>query len=476
MRKGTDVKTVIFTATTVAALLCVGHPLRAQQQSPPVRQWMGATLAGKSSQTAADDESTGDDDSIADDESTGDDDPADDENPSTASPDISRNVHGYRYASHPGKYDPWGQGSGQMLGSGQMPGDVLADPADDSDAPYTTGAEPFAAYGSGDDADNTAQGGNPACCGDGCRKPCCSPFWAHRNSVFAEMLYLRPRGADVAYAEVRNGTDPATAVPFGQVATVSPNYSIGYRAGFTKALNRCTSIVATYTYFQSETNSSLFANPPLSVHSLVTLPQTYNAVSDSLGALGRYNVRFQFADVDYMRLLSGGDNWALNYTVGTRYANLHEAFREAQPLGPGVTNVASNVNFDGLGTRIGLQGERKARNCGLMAYSKGFASLLVGTFRSGYSQTNNFQALQAMAAWNDSRAVPILEYELGLGWQNRTGRIRISGGYYFAAWFNTVSPNNFMAAVQNNSYANNTSSRSDTVTFDGLTTRAEFRW
>jgi len=166
----------------------------------------------------------------------------------------------------------------------------------------------------------------------------------------------------------------------------------------------------------------------------------------------------------------------VNYTLGTRYANLHQAFREAQTFGPGVSNVASNINFDGLGTRVGLQGIRKVRNRGFMAYGKGFASVVVGTFRSGYLQTNNFQGVQGGAAWNDSRAVPILEYELGVGWQNPTGRIRISAGYYFAAWFNTVSTNNFINSVQTNGYNTNTSFRADTITFDGLTTRAEYRW
>jgi len=447
MRKGTDVKTVIFSATMVAALLCVGHPLLAQQQSSHGRQKVGADQANASSEMATDD-----------DQSAG-------EDPGTALQQTMNNVYGYDDAS---QYDPLGQGDGQTLGYG------MADP---TDASYTGAEALTTGYESGDDTGSTDSTGNccnSTCCGDSCCKPCL-PFWAHRNEVFAELLLLRPRGADVAYAQVENGIGPA-GVPFGPVGTVAPVYTIGYRAGFAYALNRCTSIVTTYTYFQSEANSALYANPPLSIQPLTTLPQLNNAGTNSLAAFGRENIRFQFADIDYKKLLNGGSNWAVNYTLGTRYANLHQAYREAQTFGPGVSNVATNINFDGLGTRIGVQGERKARNRGFLAYGKGFASLLVGSFRSGYLQSNNFLGPQGAALWHDNRAVPILEYELGVGWQNQTGRIRISAGYYFGAWFNTVSTNNFIYSVQNNSYNTNTSFRADTITFDGLTTRAEFRW
>ncbi|HEV3005345.1 MAG TPA: Lpg1974 family pore-forming outer membrane protein [Pirellulales bacterium] len=442
-------KTVIVTAT-MAALLVVGPCATAQENEPTTMRPTGTTPGGISSAPA--------DDDIADD--------------SDEIEAASYETQEYGYGSHPGYYAPRGPANGFVGAYSQTnPFD-----ASDGDDVYSTPTDLPTPDFDPDGDEILSDGRQASCCGDGCCHSCCSPFWAHKSGLFAEMLYLRPRGVDVAYAEVRNGIDPATAVPFGQVATASPSYAMGYRIGIARALNRCTSIVLSYTHYQSETDGSLFANPPLSVHSLVTLPQTFTAASDSLAALGRYNVRFQFVDLDYKRLLSGGDNWAVNYSLGTRYADLHEAFREAQPIGPGVTNVASNVNFEGLGSRIGLQGERKLRNRGFMAYGKGFASLVVGKFRSGYAQTNNFQTLQALASWDDSRAVPILEYEFGVGWQNVSGRIRFSAGYYFAAWFNTVSTNNFIGAVQTNAYNNNHSNLADTVTFDGFTGRAEIRW
>ncbi len=307
-----------------------------------------------------------------------------------------------------------------------------------------------------------------SCCND-----CCEPFWAHRSGVFGEFLILRPRGADVAYALPRNGVDPSTAVPFGGVATANPNYSpSGFRLGAVYALDRCSSIQGAYTYFNEEADGSVFANPPLSIHSLVTDPHTFTSASDSLAALSRYRIGFQLADIDYRRLIAAGQNWSLNYAVGSRYAHLTQQFRELQPIGPGATGVGTNVNFDGIGSRVGLLGERKAYNRGFLFYGKAFADILVGNFRSDYRQVNNFQQTQVWTSWKDFRPVPILEYELGAGWQNQSGRLRISGGYYFACWFNTVSTSNYIQAVQTNNYVN----VGNAITFDGFVSRLQYVW
>ena len=326
--------------------------------------------------------------------------------------------------------------------------------------------------------EGASRGGSCSSCGGSCGvgsccNNCCEPFWAHRSGVFAELLVLRARGADVAYALPRNGVDPATAVPFGGVARAAPNYDpSGFRLGAIYALDRCSSFQFAYTYYQTETNGSVFANPPLGVHSLVTDPHTYTTASDSLAALSRYNIGFQFADMDYRRLIAGGRNWAVNYALGTRYAHLTQNFREVQPIGPGATSVATNINFDGGGSRVGLMGERKAYNRGFLFYGKAFADILVGNFRSDFHQTNNFQQTQVWTSWKDFRPVPILEYELGAGWQNRSGNFRVSGGYYFACWFNTVSTSNYIQAVQTNNYVN----VGNAITFDGLVARAQYVW
>lgn len=301
--------------------------------------------------------------------------------------------------------------------------------------------------------------------------PCCPEFWEHRTGIFADFLYLRPRGVDVAYAQIRDGVDPLTSVPTGRTATASPDYSPGVRGGFNWALDRTSSLTATYTYFQSETNDALTTAAPLVIHSFATHPGTASAAADSLAAEARYDIRFQLADVDYRRLLAGGRNYAVNYSLGVRYGHLDQYFRTAQPISPGTTGVATDINFDGVGARLGLAGERKAANRGWLMYARTNASVMVGTFHSDYNQFNTFSLLQSTTTWADSRAVPMLEYELGGGWQNAKGTVRLTAGYYFAAWFNTVTTPQFLNAARTSNFVD----VRDTITFDGLTARLELR-
>ena len=61
----------------------------------------------------------------------------------------------------------------------------------------------------------------------------------------------------------------------------------------------------------------------------------------------------------------------------------------------------------------------------------------------------------------------ILQTELGLGWQNATGNIRLTAGYQFAGWFNSLTTGSYILGVQNRQFNN----LNETITFDGLVTR-----
>jgi hypothetical protein len=319
-------------------------------------------------------------------------------------------------------------------------------------------------------------GGYESCGGEGCGEcgDCCDtciPFWQHRSGVYADFLYLQARGVDTAYALPRDGVDPATSVPFGGVGTADPDYQPGIRFGVNHALDACSSIGASYTWYESTTNGEINTQAPLVIHSLVTHPGTASAAADSLVANTSYDIDFDLIDVDYRRLLSGGRNHAINYLVGARYGRLEQNFRSGQPISPGTTSVFTDLDFEGAGPRFGLEGERKAECSGFMVYGRTYASFLAGDIQSDYIQENTFAQTQVTTGWNDSRVIPILEYEVGAGWQNHDGTIRVSGGYYMAGWFNMLTNRDYIQAVQTNDYVE----RYETVTFDGLTARIEFR-
>ncbi|MEO8498787.1 MAG: hypothetical protein ABI614_27300 [Planctomycetota bacterium] len=82
------------------------------------------------------------------------------------------------------------------------------------------------------------------------------------------------------------------------------------------------------------------------------------------------------------------------------------------------------------------------------------------------------QPVIADTAWEGTRIVPILDLELGVGWQSKCGRYRVTGGYLINAWMNAVNSDTWIQGVQTNNFVD----LSDSVTFDGFTARAEYRF
>ena len=113
-----------------------------------------------------------------------------------------------------------------------------------------------------------------ACCPEQCE-----PWWWHRSSVFGEFLYLHVTDADVAHAQQQNGVGGAGTVPFGRIGTVDPDHEPGFRAGFNIACSNCSSIVGSYSYYESQAIDLLV--PPVitggggAVSSLVHHPDCY---------------------------------------------------------------------------------------------------------------------------------------------------------------------------------------------------------
>jgi hypothetical protein len=304
-----------------------------------------------------------------------------------------------------------------------------------------------------------------------CPPPCCRYYSVatKRTSFFGDYLYLRAHNVDMAYAETRNGLNPATSVSVGGVGVVEPQFRSGFRVGGAYALDACSSIVTTFSWWETSAGNSIGTNAPDAISSLVTYPTTASAAANSLVGSGTYGIRFRTADAEYRRLLWGTPNSALNYSVGARYAHLGQNFSANEPITPGTTYVDSRITYDGGGPRFGLDGERRVRN-GFMIYGRTGASFLAGSFRSSYNQYNTFFLNQAHVNWSDERIVPILEAELGAGWATFDGRMRISGGYYVGSWFNTVATQGWIQAVQTNNFTN----ASQSIVFDGLVSRFEY--
>jgi hypothetical protein len=305
-------------------------------------------------------------------------------------------------------------------------------------------------------------------------EPCddCPPWWRHRTRLWGELLYLRPRDAEVAYAVPINGPVApvlGNGIQIGPAAVVDPDYTSGFRVGFVYALDSRTSLAGTFWSFRSNTEDDAAINAPDVIRSLVTHPLGANAATDVLATSARLDVDFDIADADYRARLVCTDCYSINYVFGARYASLTQDFH-AEFSRNGVTTVDTSIDFDGGGIRLGLDGERAFRRCGWVLYGRGTASFVAGEFRARYQQFDAFQQSVVDTDWRSGRIVPILDVELGVGWIGPNDRFKFSAGYLVSAWFNAVKTDDFIKSVQTNDFRDS----GDTLTFDGLTARVEY--
>lgn len=301
------------------------------------------------------------------------------------------------------------------------------------------------------------------------------PYHAHRCEAFGGFLFLRPGNAGVLYSVEQNGTDPLTASPTGPVGIVDPDTDTGFFAGFAWALSPVSSVVARYTWFDANDSNSLRASAGRVLAAQVTHPSVANCGDTSVASNADMSIEFQLVDVDYRRLLHCGDVQTLNWLAGVRYGHLEQDFASRQTIGvaTGVTNVTTNIDMDGFGLTLGLDGQAVHHWSGLSLYGRGLASFVSGEFKASFLQVNQFGGTAAIRnRYEDFRIVPMLETEIGLGWMSPSTRLRVSGGYQVAAWFNTI---NTAGYIQGFKFAR-LDDVSDTLTFNGWTLKFEWLW
>lgn len=305
--------------------------------------------------------------------------------------------------------------------------------------------------------------------------PCTVPCW----KAYGEFLLLRPSNDKLSYAVPINGAivPPVGVAPvqIGREAVLDIGYNAGFRGGFERALNECASIGAAYTHFESQTSGSiaLDAPPPdVVLRSLINHPGTAAAPTDFLEASGRSQIDFRLADIEYRGLWLCGPQHTVTGVVGVRYGHLKQDLTSRFANATTIENVTSDISFDGAGVRLGLEAEKHSEYSGFYGYGKTFASFLGGEFSSRYTQSDSFRGQVVEAGWKEDRIVPILDLEVGVGWASAGGGVRVSAGYMYSAWMNTLTTSEFVQAVQTNSSV----SVRDTLAFDGLVLRSEIRY
>jgi hypothetical protein len=260
-------------------------------------------------------------------------------------------------------------------------------------------------------------------------------------------------------------------IPVGRAGVADPDYQSGFRAGVSFALDGCRSVTARFSQLESSTEDRVSTTAQQVVRPLVAHPASTNASSDFLQALANYDIDFDLIDVEFRQLLHAGPNYAVNYSIGGRYAKLNQDLQTTFSDN-GVAIVDTNVGFDGGGLRLGLDTERYAMARCWHVYARGAASFVAGQFRTRYFQGDSFDPVVADTAWEAGRVVTILDIEAGLGWRSPNGHLRINAGYLFSSWLNTVTTDEFIRSVQTGTLV----SSDDSLSFDGLTAGAELRF
>jgi hypothetical protein len=291
--------------------------------------------------------------------------------------------------------------------------------------------------------------------------------------VFGEYLQLRPRDSEVAYAVAIDGPivgPPPPPIQVSHVAVVDQNYQGAFRVGAGAFLDHCSSASFTYTSFRSSQTDAISTDVPNVIRSMVSHPQSFSAATDFLSAQARHDIDFDLFDADFIGVWADCDRYRVSWLAGVRYGELRQGFNSFfQNNGTEFVNTA--IDFEGVGIRVGLNGDRYLRR-GVSVYGKSAASFLVGDFEAFYQQGGSNDPIVVDTNWQSGRIVPILELELGAAWTSRCERFRISGGYVVSAWFNTVKTDDFIQAVQQNDFVD----LGDAMTFDGFTARAEIRF
>ena len=315
----------------------------------------------------------------------------------------------------------------------------------------------------------------------GCAGPCETPcgsgcgVWAHYTSAFGEYLYMRPRNADIAYAVPIDG--PIAQAPannplqVGRIAVVDPDYESGYAGGLNLALNPMTSINAKYSSIDFQTSDRIRTVPPTVIRSIVAHPSSQSTQTDFLSASATLGIDYDNFDLTLRHLFVGGDVFAVNYFIGARYSQLDQHFNSIF-VDNETETVTTDVDFEGVGLRLGFEAERHSCSSALRYYARGAANFLAGRFRSSYFQGTSFDPTIVDTDWEAGRVVPSLDLELGVGWRSAADRVRLSVGYRVDAWFNMVTNEDFIYAVQQNNYLG----MEDTMSFDGLVGQAEIRF
>ncbi|QDV69417.1 hypothetical protein Poly24_31330 [Rosistilla carotiformis] len=291
--------------------------------------------------------------------------------------------------------------------------------------------------------------------------------------MFGEFLYLRPADTDIVYSIEQNDTT-ANAFPTGPTGIAAVDMSPGYRVGFALASSTTSSLVASYTHWDGDTQDRLTRNQANVLNSQIIHPSTFTTGGNALQSTAATELRFDLIDAVYRQTLICTESTAFHWSGGFRFGSMEQSLHAQQEISTatGLVTVDTDIDFNGFGLLLGLDAERRSGKSGMLCYSKGMASFLGGEWTGDYRQSNQFNGGMVANQYEDFRITPVLETELGIGWQSDSGCFRATVGYLASWWCNSLSTRSYVEGVRQGSYLD----LDESIAFIGLSSRVEVRY
>jgi hypothetical protein len=177
-------------------------------------------------------------------------------------------------------------------------------------------------------------------------------------------------------------------------------------------------------------------------------------------------------DADTRLLLWDNGRLSITGYGGARWADLEQHVVANYSINNG-TVVQAASSFEGVGPRLGVDGYGALGCWGFGYYARSEINVLYGAVKGDYRQfrVNDPDNPQIFTDWKADRIAPVYELELGVQWMGPAKRLRVSVGYLMSVWVNILKTEDVIQGVQENHFDD----LSDSMTFDGLAARVEFK-
>jgi hypothetical protein len=307
--------------------------------------------------------------------------------------------------------------------------------------------------------------GGMACC-DGCGQDwtdcCCPPGCG--LTIFADWMYLQPRGVNAVFAgRALNCFDAPLdthQIDFGG--------NDSYRVGFAKTEHDgCSEIGVSFWKFETDENDHAPRTTGTDVIlPLVLLPSQITCPgSTTTLARASAGIDFDRANIDYKQYCTWNCT-EFDWLVGFGYGKLEQDFIARFDE----SSAHADSDLHGYGLRLG--GGASRSHGWISGYLHADFTLLAANQEARFRTFDVFNGKVADFKQDLDRLVPVLDLEAGLGF-NVTCCMTIKVGYIYSIWWNVVTNQSFIEDVQ---HGHLSGGADDTLTFDGVFARIEFNF